>query len=93
MAVQILSVVQQGELWVITLKVYEGVYRKDAYTVRVVDTPLPPAEMDHETQENIMKTFVLGQVTKHMRRGSLPPTGMQIDGRNVWETETASTTS
>ncbi len=90
MAVDILAVVQQGEVWVVTLKVHEGVYKKDEYRVRVSDVPLPPASMTRDNQENTMKAYVLEQVTKHMRRGSLPPTGMQIDGRNVWHTETTS---
>ncbi|WP_053958600.1 hypothetical protein [Sulfobacillus thermosulfidooxidans] len=90
MAVDILSVSHLEDIWLVTLKVYEGVYKKDEYIVRVVDVPLAPTVMDEASQIAVMKAFVLNQVTKHMRHGSLPPTGMQIDGQHVWELKTTS---
>ncbi len=85
MALDILTVMHRGELWVITMKVREGVYKKDEYTVRVVNVPLAPADLDDPAQESIIKAFASNQVTQHMRHGSLPPTGMQVDGQRVWE--------
>ncbi|WP_020374634.1 hypothetical protein [Sulfobacillus thermosulfidooxidans] len=90
MALEVLSVSHQEDVWLVTLKVYEGVYKKDEYIVRVVDVPLAPSSLDDASQIAVMKAFVLDQVTKHMRRGSLPPTGMQIEGQHVWEVKTTS---
>ena len=84
MAIDITAVAEKDEVWLITLNVREGVYKKEGYSVRVIDVPLAADTMSRESQEQHMKTFVLEQVTAHMRRGSLPPTGMQIDGRKVW---------
>ncbi len=87
MAIEILEVETGDEAWRVDLKVYEGVYKKDRYAVRVVDIPRPPAEWTLDQQKAAMTDYVRHEVTQHMRRGSLPPTGMQLDGQKVWQRE------
>lgn len=73
-----------GESWQVELSVYDGVYRMDRYPVRVEHVPLAPDALDVAGQEARMQQFVVAQVMRHMRRGSLPPRGTRLDGRAVW---------
>ncbi|AUW94454.1 MAG: hypothetical protein C7B44_05890 [Sulfobacillus thermosulfidooxidans] len=87
MAVEVLALKAQNDYWTVELSVFEGVYRKERYVVRVVDVPKAPSSLSDQDQETRMKEFVLDQVKRHMRRGSLPPTGMQVEGVHVWDYE------
>jgi hypothetical protein len=87
--VEITELKAQGDIWEATLKVREGVYRLDRYAVRVEGVPLPPAGMDEAAQEERVRAFVLARMTRHMRRGSLPPRATRLDGSTVWETPVA----
>jgi hypothetical protein len=87
MAIEVLSVEAHDEFWNVALRVYEGVYRKDRYMARVVNVPVAPESLSEENRMVAMKNFVLDQVKTHMRHGSLPPSGMQIEGEKVWLVE------
>lgn len=87
MAIDVIEIEPGDEAWRVDLKVYEGVYKKDRYSVRVVDIPRPPVDWTLDQQKNAVMGYVRHEVTQHMRRGSLPPTGMQLDGEKVWERE------
>lgn len=79
-----------GEVWMVDLSIHEGVYRIDRYPVRVDNVPLAPEGWTLEQQQRHMQQFVTESVTRHMRRGSLPPRGTRLDGKDVW---TAAVTS
>ncbi len=83
-AIEVLAVGTYEDHWTVEMRVFEGVYRKERYVARVVDVPKAPAGLSADEQQARMKDFVLDQVQRHMRRGSLPPTGMQIDGQQAW---------
>lgn len=68
----------------VDLSIYDGVYRLDRYPVQVEDVPLPPEGWTVEQQQQHMQQFVTESVTRHMRRGSLPPRGTRLDGKRVW---------
>ncbi len=87
MAIEVLRVDIHEEYWAVALRVYEGVYRKDRYVARVINVPSAPESLSQEDQAVAMQNFVVAQVKAHMRHGSLPPTGMQIDGEKVWQNE------
>ena len=82
--VKVVKITPGGESWQMELSVYGGVYQMDSYTVRVEHVPLAPDVWDSAAQDARMQQFVLAQVARHMRRGSLPPRGMRLDGREVW---------
>lgn len=87
--VKVVKMTPAGESWQVELSVYDGVYQMDRYPVRVEHVPLAPAALDSAAQEARMRQFVLIQVMRHMRRGSLPPRGTRLDGRPVWRWEPA----
>jgi hypothetical protein len=82
--VKVISTTALGELWRVDLFVHDGVYRLDRYPVTVEHVPLPPADLSPEQREAVLGEFVLKAVSAHMRRGSLPPRGTRLDGREVW---------
>ncbi len=84
MAIDILGIEPGEEAWHVDLRVFEGVYRKERYTVRIVDVPRAPDGWSLDRQKEVVGEHVSYEVTQHMRRGSLPPTGMQIDGEELW---------
>ncbi len=81
------SIAETATQWNVDLRVYEGVYQKDHYPVRVVEVPSPPQGISAEVLERKMAEFVLNQARLHMKSGSLPPKGMQLNGHDVWNTE------
>lgn len=87
MGVTVNAISETETEWLVDLRVYEGVYRKDHYPVRVVDVPSPPAERTPELLERQMAEYVLTRARLHMKSGSLPPKGMQVNGHEVWRTE------
>jgi hypothetical protein len=82
--VKVVSITALGELWRVDLFVHDGVYRLDRYPVTVEHVPLPPADLSAEQRDRVLGDFVLQAVSAHMRRGSLPPRGTRLDGREVW---------
>lgn len=90
MSIEVNRVQQEEEFWAVDLKIFEGVYTKEHYPVQVVDVPLPPLSIPDEEQAKIIVEFALQQVRIHMRRGSLPPRGVQISGADIWQESTRS---
>jgi hypothetical protein len=82
--VRVLDIKEAGDVWVVDLSIYEGVYRLDRYPVRVEGVPLPPADLPEADRRRVMGEFVTDAVMRHMRRGSLPPRGTRLDGAAVW---------
>lgn len=87
--VKVVKSTPAGESWQVELSVHGGVYQMDSYPVRVEHVPLAPDTWDSAAQDARMQQFVLAQVARHMRRGSLPPRGTRLDGREVWTWEPA----
>jgi hypothetical protein len=87
LGVTVNTISETATAWWVDLRVYEGVYRKDHYPVRVVDVPAPPPDRSPEVLERQMAAYVLNQARLHMKSGSLPPKGMQLNGDEVWRTE------
>jgi hypothetical protein len=85
--VEVVRITAEGDAFEAELKIREGVYRLDAYTVRVERVPLPPAGLQAEEQRRRMVRFVERQITRHLRRGSLPPRATRLDGSAVWEVD------
>lgn len=83
--VKVVKMTPMGESWQVELSVYDGVYQMDRYPVKVEHVPLPPAALDGAAREDHMGRYVLTHVMRHMRRGSLPPRGTRLDGREVWQ--------
>jgi hypothetical protein len=83
--VKVAKTTPSGDTWLVELQVYDGVYRMDRYPVRVEHVPLPPEGASPDEQSQRMGEFVLTTVQRHMRRGSLPPRGTRLDGREVWD--------
>ncbi len=81
---KVVKMTPEGENWEVELSVYDGVYQMDRYPVRVERVPLAPDGLDAAAQHDRMTQFVLTEVMRHMRRGSLPPRGTRLDGRAVW---------
>jgi hypothetical protein len=81
--IRVNQVRQEGEHWLVTLQVHEGVYRLPSYPVRVENVPRPPVEMAEETVKICIGEFVVSRVEQHMREGSLPPRGTRLDGRDA----------
>jgi hypothetical protein len=92
MGIQVNHVEQADDMWLCDLSVRFGVYAREHYPVRLVEVPTPPPGMDLDAQKQRIADFVVQEVLRHMRRGSLPPKGVQIRAERVWETkpETAS---
>lgn len=84
MALHVNNLARHEGYWLVDVQVYEGVYRKEHYPVRVVDVPLAPPQWDLAQQEEQMQRFVLDQLYEHMRSGALSPKGAQIHGEQVW---------
>lgn len=89
MSVTVNAISETATEWMVDLRVYEGVYRKDHYPVRVVEVPSPPARRSAELLERQMAEYVVTHVRLHMKSGSLPPKGMQLNGDEVWRTDIA----
>ena len=87
MGISVNAISETEEKWLVDLRVYEGVYRKDHYPVRVVDVPSPPIGQPADRLERQMADFVLNRARLHMQSGSLPPKGMQLNGHEVWSVE------
>lgn len=87
LAVTVNAISETAEQWLVDLRVYEGVYRKDHYPVRIVEVPAPPANRSPAYLEQQMAEYVLTRARLHMKSGSLPPKGMQLNGNEVWQTE------
>ncbi len=87
MAIEVLTIEPGEEAWRVDLRVFEGVYHKERYSVRIVDVPRAPDGWSLDQQKEVVGPYVCHEVTQHMRRGSLPPTGMQIDGEWLWKIE------
>ena len=85
MAIEVLGIEPGDEAWRVDLRVFEGVYHKERYAVRIVDVPRAPEAWSLERQKDVVASKVCHEVTQHMRRGSLPPTGMQMDGESLWQ--------
>lgn len=81
--IRVNQVRQEGEHWLVTLQVHDGVYRLPAYPVRVEHVPRPPAEMAEEAVKTCIGEFVVSRVEQHMRNGSLPPRGTRLDARDL----------
>lgn len=82
--VEVRTIIERGDAWEVELAIREGVYRLDRYPVRVEDVPAAPAGWDDRARERHVAAFVVDQVSRHMRRGSLPPRGTRLDGSGVW---------
>lgn len=81
MAIRINSVEQDDEgAYILDLAIHGGVYAKDHYRVRVVDVLRAPEGMSQDEQHEMLYAFVTKQVATHIRRGALPPPGVQING-------------
>ena len=81
--IQVTRVRPQGEHWLVTLRVNEGVYRLADYPVRVECVPRPPAGMTEEAVKARIGAFVVERVEHHMRNGSLPPRGTRLDASDL----------
>lgn len=84
MAIQVNNVENHGEFWRVSLRVYEGVYHREEYIVRLVDVPAIPVALSKDDAHGRIRDFVLSNVQQHIRRGSLPPSGVQIAGQRIW---------
>ncbi len=93
LGVSVNAVSESGERWLVDLRVYEGVYRKNHYPVRVVEVPAPPPHENRQELEHKMAEFALTEVRLHMQSGSLPPKGMQVNGHRAWQMDSAETSS
>lgn len=69
----------------VDLRIYEGVYAKDHYRVRIVDVPAPPPGLGQTEQDALIAEFATDKVRTHMRRGALPPRGVQIEAEAIWD--------
>lgn len=83
--VELLSLEQREDAWEATLRIREGVYRLDRYPVIIEHVPTPPPDWDAARQREHLAAYVREAVTRHFRRGSLPPRGTRLDGSAVWE--------
>lgn len=86
-AIKVNRIEWHGHAWMVDLAIVEGVYQKDHYPVRIVDAPVPPDGMTTEQQYRLIEEFVVEDVRQHMRRGSLPPSGVQLTGHHLWTVE------
>jgi hypothetical protein len=77
------QVIRQGEHWLVTLRVDDGVYRLDSYPVRVERVPRVPDSMAEDEVKTRIGTFVVARVEQHMRNGSLPPRGTRLDAQDL----------
>jgi hypothetical protein len=83
--VELVALEQRGDAWEATLRIREGVYRLDRYPVIIEHVPAPPPDWDAQRQRERLAAFVQEAVTRHFRRGSLPPRGTRLDGSAIWE--------
>jgi hypothetical protein len=81
--IRVQQVSRDGEHWLVTLRVEDGVYRLPSYPVRVERVPRPPEHMEPEAVEDRIGAFVVSRVEHHMRNGSLPPRGTRLDARDL----------
>ncbi|MDA8194552.1 MAG: hypothetical protein M0Z53_11245 [Thermaerobacter sp.] len=84
MAISVNAVKQQAESFELDLRIYEGVYENAHYRVRVVDVPVAPTGFSPAERDAAIAQFAVDKVMKHMRRGALPPRGVQLSGEEVW---------
>jgi len=89
MAVVVNQVTQEGEIWMADLSIHYGVYRREHYPVRLVDVPRAPEGWTEDRQRQRIAQFVTEQVMTHMRKGSLPPRGVQIHAPALWQDPSA----
>ena len=87
MAVRVNAIMQEEELWLADMTIRFGVYSKAHYPVRLVDVPRAPVNMSREDQTKLLSAFIMHDVIRHMKKGSLPPKGVQISGEHVWDFE------
>jgi hypothetical protein len=81
--IRVNEVTRQGEHWLVTLRVDDGVYRLASYPVRVERVPRAPDDMTEDEVKTRIGMFVLGRVEHHMRNGSLPPRGTRLDAQDL----------
>lgn len=88
MAIVMNTVTKQAEHYLVDLNVVEGVYRLEHYPVRIVDVPASDGTLSKEQQHAIVSRYAIEKARAHMRRGALPPRGMQLSGEHLWDATT-----
>ena len=66
------------------VSVFESFYDWPHYMVWLHHMPSSPPGWSYEQKVHCLEQYVLSAVVDHLRRGELPPGGMQIMAHDAW---------